>query len=222
MKCKGATLGRYDADTSLESQHEPGSRGRVLKNLLGIKSVRDMDQAEFEALLAVQEKYFSIITNETRFTAKLLCAMHHDWLGHIYPWAGNYRSVEMSKGDFTWPPAFRVAANMQTFENDSLKQCTPCPPGTVAEVALKLARVHADFLFVHPFRDGNGRIARLMADLMASQAGYPPPLYPFSKLKRTGKEKACYIHAVASGYQLDYEPLAAFFIEVLERGLAVA
>ncbi len=213
-------MGRYDAATNVESQHEPGSHGRVLKNLLGITRVRDIDQAEYEALFAVQEKYFSIITNETRFTANLLCDMHRDWLGHIYPWAGNYRSVDMSKGNFTWPPAFRVAANMQTFENDSLKQCTPCPPGTVANVALKLARVHADFLFVHPFRDGNGRIARWLVDMMVGQAGLPRPIYSFSHVGRRGHEKDRYIHAVTQGYQLNYVPLTAFFVEALERALA--
>jgi cell filamentation protein len=133
-------LSRYSSDTSPESQHEPGSHGRVLRNLLHITRVRDIDQAEYESLLTVQEKYFHTLTAQTRFTAQLLCDMHRDWLGHIYPWAGHYRTVEMSKGNFTWPPAFRVAANMQTFENDSLKQCTPCPPGPIAEVALKLAR----------------------------------------------------------------------------------
>jgi cell filamentation protein len=212
-------LSRYTANKSTESQHEPGSRGRVLKNLLAITRVRDIDQAEYESLLTVQEKYFSTLTAQTRFTAKLICDMHCDWLGRIYPWAGNYRTVEMSKGNFTWPPAFRVAANMQTFENDSLKTCTPCPPGPIAEVALKLARVHADFLFVHPFRDGNGRIARLLADLMASQAGIPRPAYPFPNNSKLSKEKARYIAAVSQGYALNYAPLTDFFIAALARRL---
>ena len=34
---------RYDASGLIEAQFEPGSRGRVLKNLLGIKRKREMD-----------------------------------------------------------------------------------------------------------------------------------------------------------------------------------
>ncbi len=34
---------RYDTSGLVEAQHEPGSRGRVLKNLLGIKTKREMD-----------------------------------------------------------------------------------------------------------------------------------------------------------------------------------
>jgi cell filamentation protein len=37
---------RYDVSGLEEAQHEPGSRGRVLKNLLGINSKREMDRIE--------------------------------------------------------------------------------------------------------------------------------------------------------------------------------
>lgn len=45
------TAGRYEAQ-GIEAQHEPGSRGRVLRNRLGIRSARQMAQRESEALLA--------------------------------------------------------------------------------------------------------------------------------------------------------------------------
>jgi len=34
--------------------------------------------------------------------------MHYDWLGDIYEWAGRYRTVELAKDSFRWPPAYRV------------------------------------------------------------------------------------------------------------------
>ena len=37
---------RYDTSQLVENQHEPGSHGRVLKNLLGIKRKRNMNRAE--------------------------------------------------------------------------------------------------------------------------------------------------------------------------------
>ncbi|MCH8978343.1 MAG: Fic family protein [Armatimonadetes bacterium] len=36
------------------------------------------------------------------------------------------------------------------------------------------AFVHGELLLVHPFREGNGRLARWLADLMAVQGGVPP------------------------------------------------
>lgn len=48
--------GRYDASKLVEGQFEPGSHGRVLRNLLGIKSKREMDQAEARELRGTLEE----------------------------------------------------------------------------------------------------------------------------------------------------------------------
>jgi cell filamentation protein len=48
------------------------------------------------------------------------------------------------------------------------------------QMAMAIAVVHAELLLIHPFRDGNGRLARWVADVMAIQAGYPTPAYGFS------------------------------------------
>jgi fido (protein-threonine AMPylation protein) len=41
-------------------------------------------------------------------------------------------------------------------------------------VMLHLARLHADFEQIHPFRDGNGRTGRLVLNLLLVRHGYPP------------------------------------------------
>lgn len=73
--------GEYELTEGAEVETEPGSRGRVLRNKLGIIRKREMDQTEYDALVRVQEIYLSRLTGETRFTAKLLREMHYDWLG---------------------------------------------------------------------------------------------------------------------------------------------
>lgn len=97
---------RYRA-TGIEGEWQPGSGKRVLRNLQNIRLKAEMDRVEAAALVAAEERYLEIITNETVFTAELICRMHRDWLGEIYAWAGRYRTVEMQKGNFRWPPAFR-------------------------------------------------------------------------------------------------------------------
>jgi cell filamentation protein len=117
---------RYSTPQGPEAEFEPGSRGRVLQNLCRITRKREMDKAEYEALLGAQERALSLIGPETRFTAALICEMHRDWLGGLYAWAGRYRTVELQKGGFRWPPAFRVAANMDAMEKNLLARHTPC------------------------------------------------------------------------------------------------
>src|SRR5438105_835487 len=136
-------FGRYKPPAGSEVETEPGSRGRVLRNRLGIRRKRDMDAAEFEALLRTQAAYLERISAETRFTAALIRQMHRDWLGEIYEWAGAYRTVELSKGGFRWPPAHLVPANMERFEAGLLREHTPCQPGPLPQVARRMAEIHA-------------------------------------------------------------------------------
>ena len=177
-----------------------------------------MDQTEYTALLTAQSRSLQIFTPQTRFTAHLLCQMHKRWLGGIYSWAGRYRTVELEKGGFQRPPAHLVAANMSEFESRLLARHTPCSPGPVSQVAVRIAEVHADLLLIHPFRDGNGRLARWLADVMALQAGLPTPAYGFAG-RGARKMQLQYLNAVVRGYRQDYELLAVFFAEAIERRL---
>jgi cell filamentation protein len=170
-----------------------------------------MDRAEYDALVKAQAQYYrKVITSSTRVTCKLLRRMHRDWLANIYEWAGEYRSVEMEKGGFVWPPSYIVPENMARLEEEMLAKHTPCKPRELAPVCLSVAMVHADFLYIHPFREGNGRMARWLADIMITQAGYPLPAYRFAGTgsKRVREE---YLQAVRRGYDQRYEDLARFF-----------
>lgn len=209
------TTNRYKAPPGPETETQPGSRGRVLRNRLGITRVRDIERAEFEALVAVQEVYVrDHIAPNTRFTAALVRQMHADWLGGLYEWAGQYRTVNVAKGGFAWPPAYLVPANMEAFERGLLREMTPCPPGGIEATAHRLAVVHAEFLLIHPFRDGNGRMARWLADLMAIQSGHQPPSYRFGG--RGGRaRRARYLEAVRRGYRGDLGLLDGFFADAL-------
>lgn len=216
---KGSRLPKYQTGPGIEGGFEPGSRGKVLRNKLGLKTVKAMDRAEYESLEDAQDHYLDLVTDKTVFTADFIRKMHRDWLGEIYPWAGTYRTVEMSKGGFTWPPAFRVAENMDLFEATHLWPKTPFIQRSPEEASLDLAVIHAEFLLIHPFREGNGRLARWLANLMCLQAGLPMPDFGFDI---PGNENAHrrYLEAVIQGYERNYRALATLFREALERSAA--
>ena len=60
---------------------------------------------------------------------------------------------------------------MADLQAGALARCTPCRPADMQKVAAALAEVHVELVLIHPFREGNGRLARLLATLMALQAG---------------------------------------------------
>lgn len=204
--------GRYEA-TGVEAQFEPGSRGRVLRNLLGIRRVREMHEAEFDGLLRATEAWFSRARTDQRFTAADIRSMHREWLGDIYPWAGEYRTVDLAKGDFYFANAGQIHRLMAELERGPLTSYTPCRPAPVADVAHAIAVVHAELVLIHPFREGNGRCARLLAGLMGLQAGLPA--LRFDRLD--GKGKASYFAAIQTALGRDYGPLSALFVSVIER-----
>lgn len=196
-----------------EAEFEPGSRGRVLRNLQGIRRVRDMQQAESESLLAVQTWAITHFDAGHRFTADDLRALHRRWLGDIYARAGEYRGVNMAKGGFMFAAAPQVPRLMAAFESQELARHTPCAGMSVDDLAVALARTHAELVIIHPFREGNGRCARLLAWLMALQAGLPP--LDFAPM--AGRGKAAYIAAVHAAFRGDYAPMETCFAAVIRR-----
>lgn len=203
---------RYNTSGLPEDQYEPGSNGAVLKNLLGITTREKLETAETAELWLAEEQLLGEVEQDQVFTAQDICAMHRLWLGRIYPWAGEYRQVNLSKGGFTFAMAHTIPALMATFENDQLKRLTPCRSSDRESIAKALAELHVELMLIHPFREGNGRLGRLLATLMGLQAGLP--LLDFSEMAGWRKEE--YFAAVRAGMDLDYQPMTRLFADVIE------
>lgn len=206
---------RYDVSGLIEAQYEPGSRGRVLRNCLEITGKRLMDETEAREQKRALIDLLSLYTSWHRFTAADICRMHKIWLGGIYEWAGQYRRVNLTKGNFPFAAAERVPDLMNNLEKDQLQKFTPCHFKTQPEVVHALAVVHTELVLIHPFREGNGRVARILAILMAAQAGLPP--LDFGHLK--GRERKAYFQAVQAGMDYNYAPMERIFSGVIGRTL---
>jgi cell filamentation protein len=105
---------------------------------------------------------------------------------------------------------------MAAFERGTLAQLTPCRPGPLDRVAEAVAITHAELLLIHPFRDGNGRLARWLADLMLAQAGLPVPDYGFVGRGSTLRRET-YLRAVTQAYLQNYAELVSFFVDAVRR-----
>ena len=207
--------GRYNTSGLIENQYEPGSNEQVLKNILGIKSKREINQIETRELLRVTNQMSEYYDKNHGFTAADICYMHHSWLGSIYEWAGHYRNVTMIKDNFPFAAPSLISKLMNEFEGEILRRYTPCNFDSRSEVVRALAVVHTELLLIHPFREGNGRIARLLAIIMALQAKLP--FLDFSDLKDQKKDE--YFAAVRSGLERDYKPMEKIFNDVIYRSL---
>lgn len=177
-----------------------------------------MDTAETVALKQAEDLLFHTYDRKHKFSAVDLCNIHKIWLGKIYTWAGKYRSVDLAKGNFRFAHAKFIPKLMDEFEQDFLLKYTPCYKMTREELIGALAKVHAEFILIHPFREGNGRLGRLLSTLMAAQAGIPPLTF---KIIERAKHRQ-YIAAVQASLDKDYELMMEIFRIIIEQSLSVS
>ncbi|MFI4955839.1 MAG: Fic/DOC family protein [Gammaproteobacteria bacterium] len=190
---------------------EPGSNGTVLANKLKIKKITDMEDLESKAYQRILERSVNHFQQTHAFTAKDLTWLHEQWLGEIYYFAGQYRTVNMSKNGFLFAAAHLIPRLMKDFEKNVLKKYTPAIFENTAQLINALAIVHVEFILIHPFREGNGRLARLLSLLMALQAG---GILDYSVLAEANKREK-YFQAVQNGQGHDYHLMEELFKEML-------
>lgn len=102
---------------------------------------------------------------------------------------------------------------MAEYEARELHALTPCRAGDETRLIAALARSHVKLVIIHPFREGNGRCARLLAWLMALQAGLPP--LDFSAMQ--GRGKPAYIAAIHAAFSGSYEPMQRMSARVIRQ-----
>jgi cell filamentation protein len=120
------------------------------------------------------------------------------------------RSFNLSKQGFSFASAHLLTDLLSAFESEHLARLTPFNPESVDELISGLAQVHVEFVLIHPFREGNGRIARLLCDVMACQAGIGPLDYSV-----WDQQRDLYFAAIRAGAVLNITPMVEQFRQVL-------
>ena len=94
---------------------------------------------EAKALEQAMDTLIRPYGQDHRFAASDICECHRTRLGDIYEWAGRYRQVNVSKGDFPFAAATQMPALIEQVEQDVLRRWTPCKFADRAEVIRALA-----------------------------------------------------------------------------------
>lgn len=122
--------------------------------------------------------------------------------------AGVYRktNVIISGAEHVPPDALHVESEMQNFINWYETE------GVSLHPVERAARVHSDFVKIHPFVDGNGRTSRLLMNLELMKKGFPPAVLPVEK-------RLEYYEALDTAHtKNDYEPFLILAAKIVESG----
>ncbi|MCC8013806.1 MAG: Fic family protein [Eubacterium sp.] len=128
----------------------------ALENKLGIKNSSELARKEEEISKKKALELFESGRLDTLEPGKYssLSEIHKFLFGDIYDFAGKMRSVNLAKG------GFRFASVM--YLDEALKNIDKMPQGSFDEIIEKYVEMN----IAHPFREGNGRSARIWLDLM--------------------------------------------------------
>ena len=203
--------GRYDTTGNIEAQFEPDSNDRVLANKLSISDPEEMDDIELGLLNRLHEDVIGSVDADQPITVADVCEWHRSWLGNVYVWAGRYRTLNMGKGDFHFAASGQIPRLMGKLDKEILPIHTPCTGMSEDHLTEAIAVVHVELILIHPFREGNGRLSRLLASVMALQAGWPELDYtPWDDCKTN------YVASIQAG-MTDYEPMKSLVRRVLRE-----
>jgi cell filamentation protein len=175
----------------------------VLRNRLGL---RDQDRLDaFEVDLVTQRLSEPLPVGH--FSISHYCAVHRHLFGDVYPWAGAFRRVRISKAGrmFCYPENIkgelrRIFGWLHANNVLHLQE-----RGTFAA---GLAHFIAELNAVHPFRDGNGRVQVTFAALLADAAGH--------SLKFTKLDPHVFLNAMIESFRGGEEQLRSVLSDMMD------
>ena len=133
---------------------------------------------------------------------KFAKALHRRMLGDVWRWAGRFRTSQRNMGIDYW----LIPTELRKLLDDT-KAWIEFKTYPADEIAV---RFHHRLVLIHPFPNGNGRHARLMADLLIMRLGGERFSWGRESLRDPGIARQQYIAALRAADNHDIAPLLAF------------
>ncbi|MGO1664857.1 MAG: Fic/DOC family protein [Micrococcaceae bacterium] len=187
----------------------PGTE--VLRNKLDIRDPDELQRLEYD----VTEQQAAALRNgdlpiEGDTAGERLSFIHEALLGNIYEWAGEHRDVNISKSG----QSFGDHASMGMY----MRQLTGAinrfdwDAASYDQAVDKLAEIHTDLNFSHPYREGNGRSSRIFMTDLAAQHGIDLDFTLVDNTRWNEASAATFLDP--AGLRLDPAPLAEIYHEI--------
>lgn len=142
----------------------------VLRNKLDLTDQQELDQFEGEIttlrLVELQENPIA-----GQFDLAHLKKLHFHIFQDIYDWAGELRTVDISRENSRFAHAQFIESAAKSLFN-KLQQEHFLKGLTIDQFALRAAHYLSEINVLHPFREGNGRAQRAFITQLCKEAGY--------------------------------------------------
>lgn len=175
----------------------------ILINKLNIKTMDELEEAEREITAITARR---VEFNHPPYDLEYMRTLHYKLFSELYDWAGEIRSIDISKGGTRFCNCGRVIAESQKLfghlDGENWLQNLPRE-----EFCNKLAEYYCEINMIHPFREGNGRVQRLLFEHLSLAASYD--------LDWGDVAQDEWIQANIDGVNVNYEPMSKIFKRII-------
>ena len=146
-----------------------------------------------------------------------ICKLHHDIASALFPdWAGHFRVVNVKVGTHTPPSFYEVPVHMRLYCEDlAVRLSSASGEKDIEKSAEILAFADWRFQWIHPFRDFNGRVSRIILSALLYKLKLPPA----ETASPETKEKDQYLKALRFADEGDLSSLTEIWMERLSKAL---
>ena len=168
-----------------------------------VYALKEIYVAEANNIALATLKYLSAPPSKkiAPFSYEWLTQLHQEMFGNVWDWAGKFRQVELSIGI----KAYQVPSALKDLADD-LSYWQSNKTFDIYETA---ARVHHRAVQIHPFKNGNGRWSRMLANIFLRQNGSMPVKWQEDLLAKENPKRDEYIKALKRADNGDYSDLIA-------------
>ena len=171
---------------------------------LKIRSVtnrKELSAVEAENIRQAMVKYMSARPSRKQapFNLHWLKSLHREMFGRVWTWAGEFRTCELNLGI----RANQIETQLHTLLGD-LEYWEQHRTPLVEQATM----LHHRAVAVHPFLNGNGRWARLLANIWLALHDHPATQWPEETLGDESTIRQEYLAAVRSADGGDYAALS--------------
>lgn len=173
-------------------------REQLIPSYITLRS--ELNEAEQANILDAEEWAFA--RKRDVLDERFLTDLHKRMFGRVWRWAGTFRRSMKNIGI----DAYRIPQELRQLMDD----CRYWIEHETYEPDEIAARFHHRLALIHPFPNGNGRHARLAADLLSVASGQPRFTWGRVNLVDASKTRGSYIAALNAADKQDIGPLLEF------------
>jgi fido (protein-threonine AMPylation protein) len=169
----GKRTSQPGASGELDSSTQPANATRELNTSDGALPYRTIAERLAVNIARWLDGLLENAQDDIHITPEWIRDVHRYIAGELFPeWAGRFRTIDVHVGTHMPPPAFEVAVQVGNFCLDLEERIRHL--SGVESIATLLAWVDWRFQWIHPFKDFNGRMGRILLVALCYKLGLPP------------------------------------------------